>query len=396
MRVDWGGSMQVKLKNSSSADPRSQLWTDVVCPSKSHRDLMEGNKDAVQDIRDWFVSKKTGCLFVHGPSGVGKTISIRILSEECGFKTVHTFADVQRTPQKLDSLLSEVSMVDKGVLVLDDFEAFLRETSSIKYLSKMIRGSSNSTRLIMVCNAVDNTFLSVSRVSTCVEFKPLDTGNISRIISTVSSKTRGVCHIPPMDAYFMASNASGNACQVVNQIQFMYAWTKPPKPVGKRKRPTRAPDHQNKLQKIDPKSKKDGSNKMFFTVYRSSSVEGFLKDDRLLESMENMNRDFLEMLGKNLHVEIPKYFHDEKSESLCLISECMENLSLSDSYRPEVYEDGMYDTENSGKWVDDDMNFVVCVHESLCRLKTGRMSNKFKNATNPYKKRRNPKFVYEP
>lgn len=393
--------MQVKLKHSNVADPRSHLWTDVVCPLITRRETMEGNRDAIQGIREWLVTKKSGHLFVHGPSGVGKTTAIRLLSEECGFKTVHTFADVQRTPQKLDSLLSEVSMVEGGILILDDFEAFLRETSSIKYLSKMIRGSSNSTRLVMVCNEVDSTFLSLSRVSTCVEFKPLDSDNISNIISTVSSKTRGVCHIPPMDAYFLASHTSGNASQIVNQLQFVYAWTVPPKPVGKRKRNTRntrGPD-QNKLQRLDPKSKKDSSSKMFFTVYRSSSIEGFLKDDRLLESMENMNRDFLEMLGKNLHVEIPKYFHhhdDETPESAHAISDCLENLSLSDSCRPEVYEDGMYDTENSEKWVDDDMNFVVCVHESLSILKTRRMTDKFKNVTNPYNKRRNPKFVYEP
>lgn len=398
MRVNWGGSIQVNHKNASVTDPGTHLWTDVTSPSKTGQPLV-GNTEAVQKIRDWFVSEKVGnqdgYLFVHGPSGVGKTTAIRNISHECGFTTVHTFADVQRTPHKLDSLLSEVSMVEGGILVLDDFEAFLRETSSIKYLSKMIRDSSRTTRLVMVCNELDSTFLSLSRVSTCVEFKPLDKDNMYRVISNVSSKTRGVCHIPPMDTYFMASHTAGNACQIVNQLQFMYSWTVPPKPIGKRKRATRD-SRDTKLQRLDPTSKKDSSTKMFFTVYKSSSVEGFLMDDQLLGSMENMNREFLEMLGRNLHVEFPKYFHDDTLESLDAMSRCMENLSMSDSGRPEVYEDGMYDTENSEKWVDDDMNFVVCIHESLCTLRTRRMTDKMKNISNPYKKRRNAKFVYDP
>ena len=197
-----------------------------------------------------------------------------------------------------------------------------------------------------------------------------------------------------MDAFFMASHSTGNATQVVNQIQFMYSWTKTPPPVGKRKRILKHTDKSQKLQKIDAKSKNDSSTRMFFTVYKSSSIKGFLRDDQLLESMDTMNRDFLEMLGSNVHMEYPKYFHNGTLDSLESMSECMDNISLSDSNRPEVHEDGMYESENAQKWVEDDMNFVVCIHESLYHLKGRNLSSDTKHLVNPYNNKRNTRFKY--
>jgi len=394
MIVDWGRSISIKIKEHRKISPSTHLWTDVMCPKKISS--LEGNSQALSSIREWFVNRQcdneSGFLFINGPSGVGKSSAVRIISEEYGFTLIHTFADIPRTPQKMDGILSEVSMVEGGILVLDDFEAFLKETSSLKYLSKLFRSHRKRLMIIMICNEVDSSFLPMKRVSTCVEFDKLPTDSISSIINRLSVNTRGVCYIPPMDTYFMASNSSGNAYQIINQIQFMYSWTRVPPPLGKRKRVVKTGP---KLQKIDSKSKNDSSTRMFFTVYKSSSVDGFLQDDKLLESMDNMNRDFLEMLGDNLHIEYPKYFHNGTLDSMKSISECMDNISLADSNRPDIHQDGMYESENSQKWVEDDMNFVVCIHESLASLKTRSLSTESKIFTNPYKKKRNVRFKYE-
>jgi len=396
MIVDWGRSIKIKVKEPPNTSPARNLWSDVMCPKKVSS--LEGNSQALFSIREWFINRQcddeSGFLFIHGPSGVGKSTSIRIISEEYGFTLIHTFADIPRTPQKLDCILSEVSMVEGGILVLDDFEAFLKETSSLKYLSKLFRDSLSSKKrllIVMICNEVDNSFIPMKRVSTCVEFEKLSNGNISNLINRLSVNTRGVCYIPPMDTFFMASNSSGNAYQIINQVQFMYSWTKAPPPLGKRKRLLK---NVPKLQKIDSKSKNDSSTRMFFTVYKSSSIDGFLQDEQLLESMDNMNKDFLEMLGENLHVEYPKYFHNGTLDSMKSISECMGNISLADSNRPDIHQDGMYESENSQKWVEDDMNFVVCIHESLSYLKTRSLSTESKIFANPYKKKRNVRFKY--
>jgi len=399
MRVNWGGSIVVKSKYNHDTNPNKDIWTDVINPKKVSSII--GNGKALSQIQEWFVKKQcddtSEVLFVHGPSGVGKSSAVKNIGNESGFKLVHTFADIKRTPSHMESLLNEVSMLEGGVLVLDDFESFLKETSSLKYISKLFRDSHLHKKrilLIVVCNDVDTSFIPLKRISTCVEFDKLTPGNISTVINRLANGTRGSCYIPPMDAFFMASHSAGNATQVINQIQFMYSWTEDPPPVGKRKRIIKNIDKSQKLQKIDSKSKNDSSTRMFFTVYKSSSIDGFLRDDQLLESMDTMNRDFLEMLGSNVHMEYPKYFHNGTIDSLESMSSCMDNISLSDSNRPEVHEDGMYESENAQKWVEDDMNFVVCIHESLSHLKDRSLSSDTKHIVNPYNKKRNTRFRY--
>jgi len=394
MIVDWGRSLRIKAKEPLKVCPTDNLWVDVMSPKKIPS--LQGNNKALSSIREWFVSRQcdeeSGFLFIHGPSGVGKSSVVRIISEEYGFTLIHTFADIPRTPQKLDGILSEVSMVEGGILVLDDFEAFLKETSSLKYLSKLFRSRKKRLMVIMICNEVDSSFIPMKRVSTCVEFDRLSVSNISNLINRLSVCTRRCCYIPPMDIYFIASNSSGNACQVINQIQFMYSWTESPPPFNKRRRLLK---NSPRLQNIDSETKNDSSTRMFFTVYKSSSVDGFLQDEQLLESMDNMNRYFLDMLGENLHIEYPKYFHNGTLDSMKTISECMDNISLADSNRPGIHEDDLYESENSQKWVEDDMNFVVCIHESLSLLKTRSLSLDSKNFTNPYKKKRVVRFKYD-
>lgn len=405
MIVDWNGAIEITKKRARIPDKDMTLWPDLA-------KTIEGNREAIGAIGAWFAqrglgSKKTNatssrCLFVHGPSGVGKTWSVRKACEAHGFESVHTYADIRRTPQKLEALFSEVSIKKRGVLVLDDMETFLKETSSVKYILRHVKTNDKRCRttMVMICNRIDPSFQAISRMSTCVEFGDLSRDEIHRTLNHVSSTVREYCFIPPMDSHFIASHSRSNALQMLNQSHFMYAWTERP-PVPKKTRGGKKKKPAANLKAVDPVSKNDMAYKMLFTVYRTTSIQNFVDDRDVLESMGNMNQKFLDTMRVNVHHEYPMYFKDERHErderdereeheTMEDFAECIDNLSLADTHRPEMHEDGLYESENSKKWVEDDMHFVV----HMCRALLSIRGKTRKEMIIPTRKKKKQRFEY--
>lgn len=385
--MSWGGTVIIKNKSRTLVDPKYQLWTDIIKPV-TRKDLV-GNSSSISYINDWFIErqcekrKMNECLFIKGSSGTGKSSTVRVISGINGFTCVYTYADIQRTPQCMESLFREVSIFgDSGVLVLDDAESFLKETSIMRHLVKMFKRDASITGnrviVVVICNEVDSSFSSLQDVSSVVEFNPLVSQDIYKLFRRVSSKVSGFCYIPPMDAYMIASSCTGNATQAINQLQLLYQGTiEYKKKNGKRKR---------KLCRVD---RRDDSLKMWVSTYKNSSVDCFVKDQDLMESMVNMNRYFLDNLGVNLHKEYLKYYHNSSMETMVSISTCIDNMSLADINRPEDHEDRLYNGENAQRWSEDDLGYVIGIHNGLrCLIgkNQGAISNK--------KQRRRVKFSY--
>jgi len=391
MRVDWGGVIRIKYTSEREKTPNKDLWTDVMRP-KNISDI-QGNAEGISSINEWFLHRQCGigetksCLFIQGPSGIGKSTIVQLMAREYGVTLVHTYADKQRTPLKLEGVLSEASMIQGGVLVLDDFEAFLRETSSIKFIMKVLKDP--STPLIIVCNEIDASFLPISRASTCVHMDPIGRDGIYRVLSKITSRMKKSCYVPPMDIFIISDSSSGNVCQTINQVQFSYMWTDHPPPFNKRKRKQVA--NKVKCTHGVTTNSDDSSTKMLFTTYKMTSVEGILREENLLESMENMNRDFLESLGENVYREYVTYFDNKCMKEL---AECIENISMSDTEHPEFHEDGLYEGENIQRWAEDDSRSIVCIHESLTMLKSREKVGSAPSLPFRRRKRKNAKFSY--
>ena len=386
--MSWGGTVFVKKKERTIIDPKYQLWTDIIQP-RTRKDLV-GNSSSISYINDWFIErqcekqKKNECLFIKGSSGTGKSSTVRVISGITGFVCVHTYADIQRTPQCMESLFREVSIIgDSGVLVLDDAESFLKETSIMRHLVKMFKKdtkiSGNRVLVIVICNEVDSSFSSLQDVSSVVEFKPLVSQDIYRLFRRVSSKISDFCYIPPMDIYIISISCNGNATQAINQLQMLYQGSVEDKRKSvKRKRG---------LVRVE---RSDDSLKMWVSTYKNSSVDCFVKDPDLIESMSTMNRYFLDNLGVNLHKEYLKYYHNSSMDTMVSISTCIDNMSLADMNRPENHEDRLYNGENAQRWSEDDLGYLIGIHNGLrCLLDRNQgtiLCNK--------KQRRRVKFSY--
>ena len=364
MQVNWAGDFSVTKKPREQPQDCHLSWVKLCKPKSSAR--IRANRPAVEAICAWFNKLQCSensvdapnisdhCLLVHGPSGVWKSSAVSLCGSEHGFNVVHTNSDVQRTPQRLDAVMREVGMSDgRGVLVLDEFESFIKETSSLKWLSKLLR-SKHRVPVVIVCNAVDKCFHHIREVSTIVEFQPYTTDEMYASLLRLSHRVRMFCHLPPMDCYFIAGMCSGNLCQTVNQLQMLYLGSKPLKSRGKRRR----------LARVRPKCMQDSTVKMWSISHRATSVDCFVQDPGFLKSAAGMNREFLFGLGENLAREYPWYFHNGSTSTLEVVVACVENLSAADVGLGslERNEDRLYDTQNSDQWAGDNINFVgnVC------------------------------------
>lgn len=370
--MDWGGALSIKKVSREKPNIRHVPWVDLCKPTASVQ--IRGNRQCVDTISDWFnrlqCSSSPGpeCLFVHGPSGVWKSTAVVLCASEHGFSVVHTHSDVPRTPQKLDAILREVGLGGgRGVLLLDEFESFIKETTSLKWLLKFLR-SPQTSPVVVISNAVDKCFHPIRDVSTVVEFQPYSAGEMYATLLRLSSKISGFCHLPSMDCYFISSMCSGNVCQTVNQLQILYYGSKLEIKTKTKKRP--------KLAKVQSKCMQDSTMKMWSNTHRATSVDCFVNDPALLESVSGMNREFMMGLSDNLSREYPLYFHNGSTSTLDVIASCAENISAANCRlaSEEQQEDRMYESQNSSLWSEDNVNFVACTCTAL-RFLRGRKKN---------------------
>lgn len=389
MDVDWGGAIVVKDKQVENKNSKeSRLWTSLLRPKKVS-DII-GNSSQIEEITKWFLNRQLGlrskCLLIHGPSGVGKSSIVDLIARQNGFNLVHTHSDIQRTCQKMNNLFKKVSIIGKsGILVLDDAETFIQETSGTRYLSKILRSVDYiDYGIIIIVNEIDSSLENIRDISTVIKFNKLSQSETYKLFRRMTTKVSEYSYIPPMASYFISGGSVGNILQSVNQLQLLYQDTnKPILNKNKRKRTICT------LDKPQVKSKKDCGIHMWSNMYRRSSIDHILAENDVTDTIMNMSKDFLGNLGNNVYREYINYFGNGSISSLEDIDRCISHISISDTNRPEAHDDRLYHGENSSRWVEDDLNYVIHTIGSLNILK-GR--KKYPEMTNTVKKNKR-KFI---
>lgn len=383
-QVDWGGCLRVRKVAPEKKQARHVSWVELCKPTSSSD--IRGNRQCVDAISDWFnelqcsssmIQDKLPCLFVHGPSGVWKSTAVVLCGHEHGFNVVHTHSNVPRTPQKLDAVLREVvGMMGRSVLLLDEFESFINETTSLKWVLRLLK-SAERVPVVVVSNAIDKCFHPIYEISTVVEFRPYETTDMYTTLLRLSSKISDFCHLPPMDCYFISSMCSGNVCQTVNQLHMLYYGSKP---LQKNKKKKMKNKKQRLLGKIQSKCMQDSTVKMWANSHRATSVDCFINDDDVLASVTGMSREFMNGLGENLSREYPLYFHNSSPSTLSVISSCVENISSADCRLKslEEDEDRMYESENRSLWSEENVNFIGCTCAAIVLLRDRKKNGVFR------------------
>lgn len=378
--VSWNNAIQIKKRKKTDDTPdESKLWADLIIPKKMS-DLI-GNTSQIERIKHFFREaredeEKSMCLFLHGESGTGKSTTLSVIAKELGFSTVHTYADQQRTPVKLEGVVREAGIYgSSGVVVLDDFEIFLSETASLKLLSKFLRSIIKDTRggsrslFVIISNSTHRMFGSIQEVSILVEFERLSRNDMQKVFNRVQKKVMSHSYIPPMATFFASSSCAGTISQGVNQLQFMYSSNKQ-KPFVRRPR---------KKKKVMPRSGISDSNNRDCITYLWSDMYtdkmlNHLTDknfgrSKVVDRLMGFGKDKLDILSNQVHAEYPKRIATGGIQNLKKMDNVSDAISMSDTNRIEVHEDGLFDGENKDKWSENDINFVTGLTSSILELK---------------------------
>lgn len=364
MDVNWGGSLILDKKNDDNIIPiQTRMWHSIIEPKKVS-DLI-GNKDSISDIDKWFKGGRSNkCLIIHGPPGTGKTTAVKLLAKENGFQLLDTKADTQRTCQKMGNNIRKVSIYGKkGILLLDDAETFISETSGTKYLTKLIKSNTYKFGVILIINQIDTSLENIACISTVVKFDKVSAKDTYSIFQRITSRVRKFSMVPPFASYIISNGVHGSITQSLTHLQYIYQDLKPI--VHNKKK-------RKGVKLIDPqaKSKKDSGIHMWANTYKRSNIDHILADkDDFMDTMMNMNKDFMKVFSKNLYRDYLYYFGNSSISSISAMDNCISYMSLANTFRPENHKDRLYDTENHNRWVEDDMNFIVYMIGSLNILK---------------------------
>ena len=378
--VSWNNAIQIKKRDTKEDVPDElKLWTDLITPKKIS-DLI-GNPGPIEKIKCFLREasqneEKSACMFLHGESGTGKTTSVSVIAREMGFHIVHTYADKPRTPVRLEGVVREAGIYGStGLVILDDFEIFLSETTSLKLLSKFLRGiikdKSGSSRclFVIISNSTHKMFGAIQEVSTVVEFKRLDRNDMQKVFNRVQRRVSRDSYIPPMAAFFASSSCAGTISQGVQQLHFLYTKNKEPRFV-------RRPHKKKKVLSktlIPSRNNRDSITYLWSDMYTDKMLDHLTSNtfsrEMVTERLMGFGKDKLDILSDQVHAEYPKRIATGSLENMKKMDRVSGDISLSDTNRIEVHEDGLFDGENKEQWSKNDINFVSGVTSSVVELK---------------------------
>jgi len=175
--------------------PAATPWTEKYRPKDSSGFV--DNEEAFSCIRKWLTSWKLGtpskrAAFLHGPTGVGKTLSVSLLAGELGFDLVEMNASDNRTREAVERIAgmaaseSDLRMGRKAIM-LDELEGMsgTEDRGGLAAVASLVR-KTRSPVVLAAANAWDPKFSSLRESCLLVEFKRIP-------IRSIVSKLREIC-----------------------------------------------------------------------------------------------------------------------------------------------------------------------------------------------------------
>lgn len=383
--VSWNSAIQIKKKpHREHVREEGKLWSEIIDPV-NHNDLV-GNEQAVQKTEDWFREasenpEASSCLFVHGESGTGKSTAVSMIARKFNFKTVTTYADQSRTPARLEGVVREAGVYgSRGVVVLDDFEIFLSETTSLRVLSKLLRqllGAGDRSEppsrclFIIISNSTHKLFGALQDVSTKVCFQRLQQKEIYKIFNRLATRVRNHSYIPPMATYLSSISSSGTITQGVQQLQLVYAGNTKPHAIThrpKRAKTSAAGADASNLGGHTTKNNRDCISYLWSDTYTDRILQHLVDENfqrmRVIDRLVEFERGRLDVVGGQLHDEYAR-----RMTSVEQLRNVAEAISMSDTNRAEVHQDALFDGENQAFWSANDISYVSFVAYGVVAIK---------------------------
>ncbi|MEM0154522.1 MAG: replication factor C large subunit [Methanothrix sp.] len=173
---------------------------DMLFYEPENLDLIKGNENAIAELRRFALSFKMDRyekpLLVYGPTGTGKSTSVRLLAKENGWNVVELTASDYRDKNAISRTLAAASQSrglfgGRNLIVLDEIDELSPkfDKGASAAIGDLISNSKNP--IIMIANDMwDQKIAFLRGITMPVEFKKPKQFVVEEILENVSSEAR--------------------------------------------------------------------------------------------------------------------------------------------------------------------------------------------------------------
>ncbi len=153
---------------------------------KSSTDII--NSRPAVEIRNWLKSWKKGrALFVYGPTGSGKTLSVKLLAKELGYEILESTASERSVPEILKASEQRSLFFKKKLILVDEIEL-----SPGKAVIELIK-KSNFPVIFISINPYKSSITALRKRCSLVRFDKIRPDIIARFLKDVCKKEKIDC-----------------------------------------------------------------------------------------------------------------------------------------------------------------------------------------------------------
>lgn len=187
-----------------------------------------GNREVIQKLVDWIKSWDKGipkkrAVFLYGPPGIGKTVTVEALSNDFKIELVEKNASDYRTEEAIKRFAGLASQYGslfgtKRIILLDELDGLTgtADKGGVKAITDIIK-TAQCPIILIANNAYDPRFSNLRNYCMLIEFKKPTT-------SEVLSRLKSICLREGIQAQedalkFIANRSEGDVRSAVNDLQ---------------------------------------------------------------------------------------------------------------------------------------------------------------------------------
>lgn len=187
-----------------------------------------GNKDAIQKVVNWVKSWEKGipqkrAVFIYGPPGVGKTVSVEALANDFGLELVEKNASDYRTEDAVNRFAGLASQYGslfggKRIVLLDELDGLTgtADRGGVRAITNVVKNA--QCPIVLIANDAYNPRLSSLRnYCLLIEFKKPSTSDVMKHLERIC--VREGIETEEKALKFIAQRSEGDVRSAVNDLQ---------------------------------------------------------------------------------------------------------------------------------------------------------------------------------
>jgi replication factor C large subunit len=278
-----------------------------------------GNKETIQKLADW-VKAWSKCVppkravFLYGPPGIGKSITVEALANDLGLELVEKNASDYRTEDAVNrfaGLASQFGSLFGGrrIVLLDELDGLIgtADKGGVKAITEVVKVA--QCPIILVANsAYEPKFTNLRIYCLLLEFKKPPIGEVAKLL-------KGICDVEGVQAdenalKFIAQRSEGDVRSAVNDLQALAQ--------GKKKL------GYEDVSWLGYRDRQD-------TIFNVLKLIIYGKTCASAKQAVNMADIDIDMLFEWIYENIPDHFTDPHD-----LAQAMDALSTADLYRGRI------------------------------------------------------------